>query len=189
MSTRHSSYCGMVLVAEEGLEPRHARIMMPGLSPTDQRLDNTTTVKPASEDQKLSRVLSNRSLTRRGQLAADTSTLDQPKSRRGVRKPTLRDGALPVPSPLPGAVAHPSNRLIAQLNKNWRVVDDPLQWILQRRKGNPRKKNSGWQDRSFCRTRGGLLRCVRENCDEVDQDAVTRLQKLPEFHPDWEQAR
>ena len=32
--------------------------------------------------------------------------------------------------------AHPSNRLVAQLNANWRVVDDPLQWILQQRKGN-----------------------------------------------------
>ena len=34
--------------------------------------------------------------------------------------------------------AHPSNRLVAQLNANWRVVDDPLQWKLQRKKGNPR---------------------------------------------------
>jgi hypothetical protein len=40
-----------------------------------------------------------------------------------------------VPSP-----AHPSNRLTAQLNSNWRVVDDPLQWILQRRKGKPAKR-------------------------------------------------
>jgi hypothetical protein len=33
--------------------------------------------------------------------------------------------------------AHPSNRLVAQLNTTWRVIDDPLQWILQRKKGNP----------------------------------------------------
>jgi hypothetical protein len=46
-------------------------------------------------------------------------------------------------------------------------VDDPLQWILQRRKGNPRKKNSGWQDRSFCTTREVLLRCVREYCGSL----------------------
>jgi hypothetical protein len=88
-----------------------------------------------------------------------------------------------------GSPAHLSNRLIAQLNENWRVLDDPLQWILQRRKGNPRKRNSGWQNRSFCRTREGLLRCVRENCSEVDQDALTQLQVLPKYHPDWEQAR
>jgi hypothetical protein len=82
-------------------------------------------------------------------------------------------------------LAHPSKRLIAQVNENWRVVYDPLQWILQRRKGNPRKKNSGWQDRSFCTTRKGLLRCVRESCDEVDDKAVARLHALPEFHSDW----
>src|SRR5262245_57424372 len=56
------------------------------------------------------------------------------------------------------APAHPSNRLVAQLNETWRVVDDPLQWILQRRKGNPRSRNSGWKNRSFCRTREALLR-------------------------------
>ena len=49
--------------------------------------------------------------------------------------------------------AHPSNRLIAQLSASWRVIDDPLQWILQRRKGNPRKKNFGWRSRSFYTTR------------------------------------
>jgi len=27
-----------------------------------------------------------------------------------------------------------------RLNVNWRVVDDPLQWILQQRKGNPRPR-------------------------------------------------
>jgi hypothetical protein len=83
----------------------------------------------------------------------------------------------------PKGPAHPSNRLVAQLGTNWRVVNDPLQWMLQRRKGNPRKKNSGWQNRSFCRMREGLLRCVRENCGEIDQDALTRLQALPEHHP------
>jgi hypothetical protein len=31
--------------------------------------------------------------------------------------------------------SHRSKCLIAQLNASWRIVDDPLQWILQRRKG------------------------------------------------------
>src|SRR6516164_5604630 len=75
--------------------------------------------------------------------------------------------------------AHPSNRFIAQLNTNWRVVNDPLQWVLQRRKGNPRKRNSGWQDRSFCTTRAGLLRCVRELCGAVSEEALTQLHALP----------
>jgi hypothetical protein len=48
------------------------------------------------------------------------------------------------------------------LNTKWRVVgDDPSQWILQRYR-TPR-----WRDHSFCRTREGLLRCVREYCGEV----------------------
>jgi len=76
--------------------------------------------------------------------------------------------------------AHPSNRLLAQLNTNWRVVDDPLQWILQRRKGNPRKKNSGWRSRSLCRTRDALLRCVREHCGEIDPEALATLKELPD---------
>jgi hypothetical protein len=84
--------------------------------------------------------------------------------------------------------AHPSNRVITQLSAKWRVVHDPLQWILQRRKGNPRKKNSGWQDRSFCTTREGLLRCVREHCGEVDDNALAQLRALPEFH-NWELSR
>jgi hypothetical protein len=103
-----------------------------------------------------------------------------------VREPAELLPPAPTITPVTSSPAHPSNRLIAQLTKNWRVVDDPLQWILQRRKGNPRKKNSGWQDRSFCTTREGLLRCLRENCGEVDEATLTQLQTLPEFHPDWE---
>ena len=95
---------------------------------------------------------------------------------------TRRIGHVPGPAP-------PSNRLIAQVNRNWRVVDDPLQWILQRRKGNPRKKNSGWQDRSFCTTREGLLGCVRELCGEVDVDILDQLHALPDFHRDGEVSR
>ena len=78
--------------------------------------------------------------------------------------------------------AHPSNRLVAQLNANWRLVDDPLQWILQRRQGNPRDKNSGWRDRSFCRTREALLRCVHEYCGEVAPSALAKLAALPSHH-------
>ena len=77
--------------------------------------------------------------------------------------------------------AHPSNRLVAQL-ANWRVVNDPLQWRLQRRKGNPRTRNSGWQDRSFCTTRKGLLRCVCEYCGDVEPAALAKLAALPEHY-------
>jgi hypothetical protein len=86
-----------------------------------------------------------------------------------VRQP--RD-ILPSISPGEGSsspLAHPSDRFVAQLNERWRVVDDPLQWILQQKKGNARSKNSGWRSRSFCRTREALLRCIREYCCLPDQ--------------------
>jgi hypothetical protein len=82
--------------------------------------------------------------------------------------------------------AHPSNRLVAQLNPSWRVVDDPLQWILQRRKGNQRTKNSGWRDRSFCRMKDALLSCIRAYCGEIDADGLSKLSSLPDWHPDWD---
>jgi len=78
--------------------------------------------------------------------------------------------------------AHLSNRVVAQLSERWRVVDDPLQWILQRRKGNPRSKSSGWQGRSFCTSREGLLRCVREKCGDVEPAALSVLSALPDHH-------
>jgi hypothetical protein len=99
----------------------------------------------------------------------------------------------------PGSLlTHPSNRVVAQLNERWRVVDDPLQWILQSRKGNARFKSSGWRSRSFCRTLEGLLRCIREYCclpdhgqrrcireyRGVDEAALKSVLKLPEWHVD-----
>jgi hypothetical protein len=78
--------------------------------------------------------------------------------------------------------AHPSNRLVAQFNETWRVVDDRLQWRLQRKKGNPRSKNAGWRDRSFCTTRERLLRCVREYCGSVEPSALAMLTDLPEHY-------
>ena len=94
----------------------------------------------------------------------------------------------------------PSRRLVAQLNENWRVVADPLQWIVQRRKGNPHSKNSGWDNWSFCRTRDALLRGIREYCclpdqgehrsvreyRSVDGAAVEQVRTLPEWHIDWD---
>jgi hypothetical protein len=68
-------------------------------------------------------------------------------------------------------------------------VDDQVQWILQRRKGNARKKNSGWRNRSFCTTREVLLRCIREHCGQVDENALSALEALPEHHADAEQPK
>ena len=77
--------------------------------------------------------------------------------------------------------SHRSNPLLAQLSAGWRVVVDPMQWILQRK-----ASDTNWNPRSFCSTREGLLRCVREYCGEVDPLALATLRALPEWHPDRE---
>jgi hypothetical protein len=101
---------------------------------------------------------------------------------KGVRQPSIVRCAVPGPDEVGKHPAHPSNRLVAQLNESWRVIDDPLQWRLQRKKGNSREKNSGWLDRSFCTTREGLLRRVREYCDEAEPAALATLTALPQYH-------
>ena len=151
---------------------------MPGLYRANQKLSCATPVKPASGDQELSHFLSNCSVDVAGLGAKQVRALMATEGARPYsdRAPCATSQHAPSPP------AHPSNRVITGLNVTWRVVDDALQWILQRRKGNPRKKNSGWQDRSFCRTREGLLRSVRELCGEVDPKAMAPLNALPEFH-------
>lgn len=81
-------------------------------------------------------------------------------------------------------LAHPSDRLLIQLNADWRVADDDLQYILERRKGRARSKATGWEGRAFCRTRAALFRNVRELCGQTDTNALSQLEALPEWHPD-----
>ena len=105
-----------------------------------------------------------------------------PPEKEGVREPCAAPAAHQDYPDSAASLAHPSNGLIAQLNENWRVVNDPLQWRLQRKKGNPRTRNSGWRDRSFCTTREGLLRCVRQYCGDVEPAALAKLTTLPEHY-------
>jgi hypothetical protein len=139
-------------------------------------------------------------LVREAEAPSQAPSRQPTASREGVcERPSAleadEDRRKPIKRPAP-----PTNRLVAQLNERWRVVADPLQWILQRKKGNPRKKNSGWRGRSFCKMRDALLRCVREYCcspDEgalrsirehrgVDDAALQRICALPDWHPDWD---
>lgn len=73
--------------------------------------------------------------------------------------------------------------LIACLNDRWRVVNDPLQFILQVRRRKPTATQDGWEGRSFCRQRWALLRCIREYCGEVSPEALAVIHQLPEKHP------
>tara|TARA_R110002110_G_scaffold414910_2_gene646366 strand:+ start:296 stop:703 length:408 start_codon:yes stop_codon:yes gene_type:complete len=73
---------------------------------------------------------------------------------------------------------------IPPINSRWRVIDDPLQWILQVRKGRETSKGSGWRDIAYCAQRTALIRCIHENCGEVSADAVAVIEALPPRHPD-----
>ncbi len=71
------------------------------------------------------------------------------------------------------------------LNDHWRVVDDPLQWILEVRKGQAGKKSTGYRARSFCASRTGLTQCIRDNCGDLYPGTLARIDLLPDLHQDW----
>jgi hypothetical protein len=66
---------------------------------------------------------------------------------------------------------------IVPINRKWRVIGCAagIQWILQTRRGER------WDSRYFCRTRAGLMQCVREHVGEIDP---VELLRLPERFPD-----
>lgn len=73
---------------------------------------------------------------------------------------------------------------VIQLNDRWRVrFNDPLQWILERRRGRPKKKSTGWHGSSYCTLRRTLLRDIGEKCGEVDPTAFRQIEALPERFP------
>lgn len=73
------------------------------------------------------------------------------------------------------SVKSQSPNLPAIINANWRVVFDPLQWVLQHREGRK------WNPRFYCVSKTGLLRCIREYCGQAD---IRKIVQLPQWHPD-----
>lgn len=69
-------------------------------------------------------------------------------------------------------------RVVAMLNGRWRVVlcKDGWQWVLQRKA----QTKNGWRSQSYCVTREGMLRCIRENVEEVDAEGLALVRRLPE---------
>jgi hypothetical protein len=110
--------------------------------------------------------------------------LAPPITVKGVRQPRKLWSGVVTSEAAPSPLAHHSNGLLIQLNPDWRIVEDDLQYILQQRKGSRRLKATGWASRSFCRTREALLRCMREYCGRVDQTALQQVSTLPDWHPD-----
>lgn len=68
----------------------------------------------------------------------------------------------------------------ALLNQDWRVIvcRDGIQWILQRRAGM-RHGQPRWDSRSYCRTRSGLVRAIRENCEAPNLCRSRTVERLP----------
>ena len=70
------------------------------------------------------------------------------------------------------------------LNDRWRVVDDPLQWILQYRRfkyghSGGSENPKAWEGRRFCRSSAALKRDIGELCGEVDQVALAIIDTWP----------
>ena len=104
----------------------------------------------------------------------------------------LSEGAVRQPQEvLPGtdapkATKRPADRskpVLAVLNDRWRVIDDGIQWVLQKRKGRPTPKSSGWRGRSYATSRASLLDCIERLCGSVDPAALRVIEGLPADHP------
>jgi hypothetical protein len=90
------------------------------------------------------------------------------------------DGGHPTIGEWPSGLAHTLKPFTVTLNDGWRVVEEQEQWVLQKRRSNPRRKSTGWHRRASCHTRVGLLLRVRELCGDVSSDAFAILNSLPE---------
>jgi hypothetical protein len=108
--------------------------------------------------------------------------LAPPITVKGVRQPRKLWSGVVTSEAAPSPLAHRSKGLLIQLNPDWRIVEDDLQYILQHRRGRARSRATGWLSRSFCRTREALLRCIRENCGSVDRAALQQVSALPDPH-------
>ena len=87
-------------------------------------------------------------------------------------------------------LADPSRTVVvAVLNENWRVIDDGVQWILEKRHGRPTSKNTGWRRRSYPTSRKSLLASVEKWCGSVEPSALRILEALPEDHPPSKRTR
>ena len=98
----------------------------------------------------------------------DAEILDGPNGAEAHPHPTTPEAETSL---LPA-----STGLTISLNAGWQVSEDELQWLLQRYQGGR------WRDRSFCRTREALLRCIREYCGKVHPVGLMQVEALLEWH-------
>ncbi len=63
----------------------------------------------------------------------------------------------------------------------WRLAHDDLQWVLQKRRGKPNAKASGFVGVSFIATKKGIIlwSVIREKGIVPSAEAINRLEELP----------
>ena len=87
-----------------------------------------------------------------------------------------------APSQSGKATAHMLNRRPMAINGRWRISSDNIQWLVQYLSSIA---NGEWSNRSFCRTRDGLIRAVKQKCGEVDDQVLGQIERLPQRFVDW----
>ncbi len=72
--------------------------------------------------------------------------------------------------------------VVAHFGARVRIVDAPLQWIVQQRKGSVRSKNSGWASVRFHRQRQPLLAYLTDRFPDATS-SLDEIRAFPEWHP------
>lgn len=93
----------------------------------------------------------------------------------------IEENVGPLPAPTNEEKSDDYSKTVIQLNEKWRVIEckDGIHWILQIRKGKYKGKVA-WRSRSFCRTKDGLSRCIREYSGRLTAETNRKLSALPE---------
>lgn len=72
-------------------------------------------------------------------------------------------------------------KVVAQLNAEWRVRYDPRAWVLER---NPRRVDGTWDCVRFCASKAALIRDIRR---EARLEPPAAILALPDWHPAYPQ--
>ena len=78
-----------------------------------------------------------------------------------------------------------TQKVLVQLNEKWRVSQDALQWLLQRKTGK-----DTWNTIHYVATKRSVLeRCIREERCMPTEDGRVQLMALPENFKDMANAQ
>jgi hypothetical protein len=105
---------------------------------------------------------------------------------RGVAPNSHRSQIRPLDAPKVAnrnESAQDYGRVVAVLNGKWRVIEcrDGVQRILQSRDTRKALCSGVWRGRSYCRTKGALLRVCAIHAGEINPTAAAALAELPDW--------